>query len=183
MVWDVLLAAGVGGFAGASVQAWMSKRNTDVQVEAAHDRRIGELFWEKKVDALTEYHQNLELLWAEILLYRNNSIGDGLTKEEVKKELSEIYNDYYLSMTAAAAFLTEEQYNTLNDSLGPLREACKGIVDNVEKDTLEAMAEADDWNDEELSEAADAAEKVVKGEIREGLERLEKEDSEWLPGS
>lgn len=175
MVADVIIAAFVGGFAGSTIQAIVSRKNTEKRIQAQHDRRIGEFFLDEKVRALTEYHVELERFIEEIRVLKNRAYFSDERDEdvtEVRSDVVEVYNDYHRSLTRASIFLTEEQHEVLNETLMPFREASKHVEDSVSEDLLTLMAD-DEWNYEEVIESFNDAREVVKREIQQGLNRLE----------
>lgn len=172
MVWDVVLAAAFGGFAGSGVQAWVSRINAEKQIEAQDDRRVGEFYLQEKVETLIEYHTELERFVEEIRLYQNSAYGDELTEEEWSENVAEIYNSYHKSLTRAAIFLSESQHETLDETLEPFQEATEHVKESISKDLLILLAE-DEWNYEEVVDAFLDAREVVKGEIQDGINRLE----------
>jgi hypothetical protein len=172
MVWDVLLAAALGGFAGSAVQAWASRKNAEKQIEAQDDRRVGEIYLQKKVEALIEYHSELEMFVEEIRIYQDQAYAGELSEEEWSENVAEMYNSYHESLTRASIFLSKKQHKKLDDTLDPFKDATEHVRHSVSGDLLKHIAEDEDKYEDVVDAFLDARD-VVREEIQRGIDRLE----------
>lgn len=182
MVSDVVLGTILGAMialVGTSIQSYVNWRQTRHKTDEANKRRRAEFYLEKKVDSLVEYHSNLTIFIEEIEVVKNRVESGNLTREEFDGEFTDLFNSYHNSMAQATAFLTEEQTETLGDTVVKFREGIAYIEEKLEgldRDDDEEEEELyffHDWDREDQLESFEKAKRVVEEEINDGISGLE----------
>ena len=181
MISDTVLGAAVG-VSGAVIGSlltgafnWLTTRQ---QVESQDDRRVGEFYLEKKVEALMEYHTQLDHFMNKVDIYKARAYNSEMSKDVASDDLIELFNSYDKSLHRVIVFLDTEQQKILEETIGPFRNS----VTHVNTFTIEGMSprpeDQNKWEAElhpVVEKKGQEAQEVVKQEIQQGLNRLESE--------
>lgn len=187
MVSEAILGALVGGGAavvGSYVQAQVNRQNTrdridaerenlKVRQQAETERRRGEYYLQKKVEALMNLYAVLAETRREYKKTADKAVFDGITQEEYDETI-ELYHKYEQEMDRAAVFLNDEQHETLLVAFKTIHDTNSFLnrkIDNPEQ------SDYSEFNLGEHNDRFDAAEETLKEEIRVPIEALDTEES------
>lgn len=162
MVWEVIGAAALGGFAGSAVQAAASRRNVREQIEAENKRRVGEFYLEKKVEALTDVFRTMVAAYNTYADYCNQR--NVVSQEELETEILPLYEEYTSAQYRAVLFLNTEDA----EKLVQLREQFQMMNDVYLTSENHPLGK----HKETMGEAYAECTKMLESEFSEPLEPL-----------
>lgn len=143
MVWEVIGAAALGGFAGSTVQAFASRRNMQDQIEATNQRRAGEFYLEKKVEALTDVFRTMVEAYNTYHDYYTQEAA--LSQKDLESEILPKYEEFTSAQYRAALFLETEDTERLvrlRDQFKMMNEEYLTSAQQGGVDPMDAMGEA-----------------------------------------
>lgn len=185
MVSDTVLGAAIGvsgAVTGALLSGlfnWFStkqqlesqRENFQIRQQAETERRRGEYYLQQKVEALMTLYAVLESARREYKRTVDTAVHAGISEDEYE-EVIDRYHEYEQAMDRAAVFLGEEQHERLLEVLDILHTTNSLLdreIDNPEQ------SDYSEFGISEYNDRFDAAEDMLKGEIKEPVEALEKE--------
>lgn len=185
MVSDTLFGAIIGGggviigslFSGlfnwfsTKQQLESQRENLQIRQRAETERRRGEYYLQQKVEALMTLYAVLESTRREYKRTVDTAVHAGISEDEYE-EVIDWYHEYEQAIGRAAVFLDEEQHETLLEVLDILHTTNPLLnreIDNPKE------GDYDEFGLSEYNDRFDAAEDMLKGEIKEPVEALEKE--------
>lgn len=172
MVSEGIIGALVGGgfaVAGSAITGWINRQNTQDRIKADNERRRGEYYLQKKVEALMNLYAVVEETRREYKKTADKAVYGEISQQEYD-EVVNWYHKYERAMDRAAVFLSEEQHETLLEAFNKIHDTNSFLhrkIDNPEQDSYSEFGLS------EYNERFDAVEEVLKDEINGPIKEFE----------
>ena len=173
---DTVLGVLVGGFftlAGYISGGLINYYRTRTEVRAEDRRLRAELYMERKVEALTNLHAELEECQRGLMKILDKAPFEGFGENGEMEEADKLIEEFEIAMDEASIYLSEEQHETILDffeTLGDVNSSINGWA----FETVE-MRDGDLYKERRRSLISGYREvkEILQDEIREPIEELD----------
>ncbi|RKD88554.1 hypothetical protein ATJ93_4208 [Halopiger aswanensis] len=168
-----VLAGGLFTLAGYISGGLINYYRTQTEVKAEDRRLRAELSMERKVEALTNLHAELEECQRGLVEILDRVPYDGFGENGEIEEADQLIEEFEIAMDEASIYLSEEQHETVLDFFETLGEV-NSSISGWAFETVE-MRGGDMYHERRMSliDGYEEVKEILQDEIREPIEELD----------
>lgn len=174
---QTLLGVLIGGLftlAGSVAVGLFHYFRTKTEVRAEDRRLTAELYLERKVEALTTLHAELEECQRGLMRILDRVPSEEFGAENEEKEAEKLIEEFEVAMDRASVYLTEEQHKTVL-SLYTTLEEVNGSIKGWRMEPVDMRREGNILQERhsDLIKEYEEVKQLLQEEIREPIEELD----------